>query len=180
MPLDPNYKVEQQAWHISARDISRPGWIYATYWSNRQDSPNNWLSVSDPNDLRRYQDEVLAISLDPNLVSDPNAGIERWVNTHSTKYSKPIYGPSDPNTLVIYSQYRAEPHFVPAPNGMKGLWASNWYLDCSGNGCDPNSWTAFQALHAYVADMTYVKTGVAVGGHRGKPKYDEPDPNDLY
>jgi len=165
MSIDPNDPDEASSWHLSARNTGRDGWVYATYWPKvlKIDSVKSyWLS--DPNVPTRFNDEIVAISLDPNLLMDPNAGIERLANTHSSRYFK--NGPD--------YQYRAEPQFVPHQLGIKGTFGSNWYLDCTGTNCDPNSRDYFETVHMYIMDSTYLRTGEHAGGVPKRLYYRQP------
>ncbi len=87
---------EAYPYHISARSLDRPGWVYVTYW---------------PSPGKRFSDELVAVKL------DGSGSVERYAHTHS-----------DSNA----GGYRAEPHGVPARDGRRILWASNWTLNATG------------------------------------------------
>jgi len=87
---------EAYPYHISARNLDRPGWVYVTYW---------------PSPGQRFSDELVAVKL------DGSGSVERYAHTHS-----------DSNA----GGYRAEPHGVPARDGRRILWASNWMLNATG------------------------------------------------
>jgi hypothetical protein len=84
---------EAYPYHISARNLDRPGWVYVGYW---------------PSPGKRFSDELVAVKL------DGSGSVERYAHTHSD--SK-------------LGGYRAEPHGVPARDGHRILWASNWMLN---------------------------------------------------
>ncbi len=86
---------EAYPYHISTRNLDRPGWVYVTYW---------------PSSGQRFNDELVAVKL------DGSGAVERYAHTHS-----------DSNGC-----YRCEPHGVPARDGRRILWASNWILNATG------------------------------------------------
>jgi hypothetical protein len=88
---------EAQAYHVSAMNYARPGWVYASYW---------------PGAGRRFQDEILAITLDGTQT------IERLTQDHTD----------------TTNCYRCESHPVPSRDGLRVIFASSWTLAC-GSGC---------------------------------------------
>src|SRR5439155_453127 len=71
-----------------------------------------WVYVAYwPSPGKRFSDELVAVKL------DGSGSVERYAHTHS-----------DSNA----GGYRAEPHGVPARDGRRILWASNWMLNATG------------------------------------------------
>jgi len=98
---------EAYPYHISTRNLDRPGWVYVTYW---------------PSPGQRFNDELVAVKL------DGSGSVERYAHTHSNSSGC----------------YRCEPHGVPARDGRRVLWASNWMINGTGG--------SSSVTQAYVVD----------------------------
>lgn len=79
---------EASVHHISARNILRPGWVFATYYED---------------DGMRFSNEVIAIKLDGSF------GVERFVQTHSSEepYRNEAHGVPSPtgDRLMFASEW---------------------------------------------------------------------------
>jgi hypothetical protein len=103
--------------HVSARNLQRPGWVYVSYYD-----PANYQW--DASGLR-YDDELVALKI------DGSGAIERMAHAHTFTNQD--------------SNYNAQAHAVPSPDGKRVLWASNWRLQ--GNGPNDND------IKTYVVDI---------------------------
>ena len=85
---------------------------YPYHISARNFDRPGWVYVAYwPSPGKRFSDELVAVKL------DGSGSVERYAHTHS-----------DSNA----GGYRAEPHGVPARDGRRILWASNWMLNATG------------------------------------------------
>ncbi len=108
----------------SLTDPANEGWAW--HISTRNTKRPGWAYVSyDPSQpSTRFNDETIALSMDGRQT------VERLVHHHT-----------NPGTI-----YRAQPHSVPSPDGLRIAFASNWGLNC-GSSCGAASETK-----DYVAD----------------------------
>jgi hypothetical protein len=85
---------------------------YPYHISARNFDRPGWVYVTYwPSPGQRFSDELVAVKL------DGSGSVERYAHTHS-----------DSNA----GGYRAEPHGVPARDGRRIVWASNWMLNATG------------------------------------------------
>jgi hypothetical protein len=132
---------EASSHHISTRNLDRPGWAYVGYYPVL--ALNGLGSEPDPNEWRRYQDEIVAIKL------DGSGEMEHFAHMHS----------------LTSGCYRCEEHAVPSRDGIRVLWASNWLLDCLS--CDPNDAGQKADVKAYIVDTKALRAVPGGGGlHR--------------
>jgi len=97
---------------------------YPYHVSTRNYDRPGWVYVSYwPGPGRRFNDEIVAVKL------DGSGAVERYAHTRTE----------------TSGCYRCEAHAVPARDGKRVLWASNWMANAAGTGSK-------LVIQAYVVD----------------------------
>jgi len=114
---------EAYAFHVSARNVNRPGWVYVSYY------------IGNDSGGDRFNEEIMAVKM------DGSGSVERFAQSHSDWENAT-------GTTGQYSSkdsdydYRSQPHEVPSPDGKRVIFASNWVYHGNGG----------QGIEDYVID----------------------------